>query len=147
MNRTIYKKKHDHFGDKSPAPNIYFNPGVTESGLCYYGQSQDYLMPDYSWQHPRPGKLQIGNPYQPLPDHQLWPNTRPVMKRVIEYDDSRNETAARIIRDPYLRGNTEKGMLKPAGKWTMHGYREYKAKKQVDPDLEEALKLATLTQY
>lgn len=147
LNRTIYKKKYDHFGDTSVAPNIYFNPGITESGLCYYGQSQDFLLPDYTWQHQRPGHLQIANPYQPLPDHPLWPDARPTMKRVIEYDDSRNKTAAQIIRDPYLRRNTEKGTHKPVGIWTMHGFRQYKAQKQIDPDLEETLRLVQMTQY
>lgn len=145
INRVIFKKQYDHFGPSAPAPNIYFNPGITESGLCYYGQSQDFLLPDYTWQHPRPGRLQVENPYQPLPDHPLWPDARPMMRRVQEYDNSDNKLAAQTIRDPYLRHVTEK--TKPKGEWTMHGFRQYKARKQVDPDLEEAYSFARLVQY
>ena len=146
MNRVIVKKKHDHFGKSAPAAVSYFNPGITDSGLCMYGQSQDFLLPNYTWSHPRPGYPLTENPFQPLPDHPLWPDARPMMKRVQQYDDSVDyQEGVRMIRDPYARHVNEK--QKPKGEWTMHGFREYKARKQIDPDLEEKVMFARQFYY
>jgi hypothetical protein len=146
VNRVIVKKKHDYFGDRTPAPVSYFNPGITESGQCYYGQNQEYLMPDYTWQHYRPGHPRTENPFQPLPDHPLWPDARPVMRRVQEYDDSLDyQQGTQLIRDPYSRRVNEK--TRPKGVWTMHGFREYKAEKQIDPDFEERIAFAKTFGY
>ncbi len=146
VNRQLFRKRYDLIGESSPSPTVFYSPNITSSGLCMYGQTPDFLLPDYQFQAERYNHLQVANPYQPLPSQGYYPPVRGNMSVIDKFDnDIQANQVINTIRHPYMRKNNER--KKPAGVFTKHGFRKFKTEKSIDPDLEEAYKLAMLTSY
>ena len=143
VNRELFRKRYELVGDYgSPVP-VFYSPNITNSGLCMYGQTPDFILPDYKFQAERNNRLQIANPYTPLPGVGYYPPTCGTRKVVDYFDnDVQANQVLQTIRHPQLRYVTEKRHRRPKGVFTKHGFRKYRTEKQVDPDLEEMYKMA-----
>lgn len=145
-NRKLLKKKHHRLGPQTPAPVIFFSPNITESGNCYYGTTPEFLLPEWEFAVPRPNHLLVPNPLTPPPSQGYYPPVKASMRFINEMDNNaQNARTVNVIRDPQYRYMNERP--RPKGVYTMHGFREYKTVKQVDPDLEERFAYAKAFNY
>lgn len=145
-NRKLLKKKHYHLGPQTPSPTLYFAPNITESGNCYYGTTPEFLVPEWQFTVPQPNRLTVDSPLTPPPSQGYYPPVKASMRYVYESDSNPlNNKVVNIIRDPQMRYISERP--RPKGMYTMHGFREYKTVKQVDPDLEETFAYAKAFHY
>lgn len=146
LNRHRMRKRYNIVGDYgSPVP-IYYTPNITNSGLCMYGQTPEFLLPDYEFASPRENRLLVANPYRPLPGVGYYPPVAGNMRTIDRFDnDVQANQVINSIRNPETRHMTER--RRPQGVFTMHGFRKFKVNKQVDPDLEEMFKIAKYTIY
>lgn len=146
VNRELMRKKYQLVGSQGPTPRVFYSPNITNTGLCMYGQTPEFILPDYKFQAERYNRLQIANPYAPLSSQGYYPPTCG-NRRVVDYfdNDIQANQVLQAIQHPQIRNATER--KKPKGVFTKHGFRKFKTEKQVDPDLEELYKIARLTTY
>jgi len=145
-NRKLIKKKHYHLGPQTETPVLYYAPNITESGLCYFGTTPEFLLPPYQFQYDQPNRLTVPNPYAPPPEQGYYPPVSGNKRRVYEADNNAaDRNLVQLIRDPQMRHINER--KRPQGVYTMHGFRAYKTVKQVDPDLEETFAYAKAFYY
>jgi hypothetical protein len=146
VNRELFRKRYNLVGDSTPPPAMFYSPNITNSGLCMYGTTPDFLLPDYKFQAERYDRLQVANPYTPLPSQGYYPPSAG-NRRVVDYfdNDIHANQVLNTIRHPQMRHINER--KKPNGVFTKHGFRRFRVEKQTDPDLEEAYKLAMIAMY